>query len=423
MTETRTCAVCGRGLTRREGEQASLFRRRKTCGGSCRNRLSARTTAADRPERLPENSKPCVVCGVVLMQRPDESVFNFRKRKTCDLACANISTGRGTSKPRVAEDRRCEICKDPIPYNGEELWRWRQRQRCDDPQCAHNHKGNPSPVINEKPCLHCGKTMSRDDQGLARFKAKKFCDYKCSADHRRASLPTEKVCVTCGKTTTRRPGEGAKDWRARQTCSTKCKYGYIGRRLVEVKPALEPPPKTCEVCGKLFGKKRTESHPTFEAKKTCGKRCANKAISGYRVELEPKPCVMCGELFGRRKGEPAGNFRSRLCCSMECFGDAISAARLGNRERQNPYPREWCAALTERIRERDGYICVECGAVQGKRKHHVHHIDYDKNNLAPRNLITLCPSCHGRTTSKYHKQYFIEHYRRMMVEREGKKAA
>lgn len=54
--------------------------------------------------------------------------------------------------------------------------------------------------------------------------------------------------------------------------------------------------------------------------------------------------------------------------------------------------------MTKLVRARDGYICQMPGC--GKRaglNAAVHHIDYDKKNNAPENLVTLCLRCHGQT--------------------------
>lgn len=66
-----------------------------------------------------------------------------------------------------------------------------------------------------------------------------------------------------------------------------------------------------------------------------------------------------------------------------------------------PYPFEWTETLRESIRQRDNYTCQLCDKTQGeaRRKLSVHHIDYDKDNLDPENLITLCCSCNGKVNS------------------------
>jgi hypothetical protein len=78
-----------------------------------------------------------------------------------------------------------------------------------------------------------------------------------------------------------------------------------------------------------------------------------------------------------------------------------------------PYPQDWCDDLREAIRKRDGYICQECGLHQDElggfhKQLDVHHIDYDKDNLNPINLISLCKSCHAKTN--FNREYFKEKY-------------
>ena len=64
---------------------------------------------------------------------------------------------------------------------------------------------------------------------------------------------------------------------------------------------------------------------------------------------------------------------------------------------QNSFWRE----LRKLIYKRDGYKCQECGKkANGRRSLHAHHIDFDPKNNDFLNLITLCPSCHGKTHNK-----------------------
>ena len=60
-----------------------------------------------------------------------------------------------------------------------------------------------------------------------------------------------------------------------------------------------------------------------------------------------------------------------------------------------PYPPSWTLTLKRSIRERDNHICQLCGKTKKEegRELNVHHIDYDKENLNPKNLITLCLRC------------------------------
>lgn len=60
------------------------------------------------------------------------------------------------------------------------------------------------------------------------------------------------------------------------------------------------------------------------------------------------------------------------------------------------YPDEFNRELKLLIRRRDNWKCRICSCPQEECETnlHVHHIDEDKANLNPVNLISLCKSCH-----------------------------
>ena len=67
-----------------------------------------------------------------------------------------------------------------------------------------------------------------------------------------------------------------------------------------------------------------------------------------------------------------------------------------------PYGVEFNNKLREQIRKRDRDKCRQCGVSQKKLGYrlHVHHIDYNKRNNLPTNLISLCLTCHMQTNYK-----------------------
>ena len=75
-----------------------------------------------------------------------------------------------------------------------------------------------------------------------------------------------------------------------------------------------------------------------------------------------------------------------------------------NGKSKEPYPNHWTETFKKSIRERDNYKCRICNSF-GK---YIHHIDYDKINCNPKNLLTLCHSCHSKTNSnrEFWKGYF-----------------
>lgn len=70
-----------------------------------------------------------------------------------------------------------------------------------------------------------------------------------------------------------------------------------------------------------------------------------------------------------------------------------------------PYSIEWNKSLKKKIRERDDRKCQICRKKPSGRELDVHHIDYNKKNCNPENLISLCHSCHTKTNTK--RDYWI----------------
>ena len=79
-----------------------------------------------------------------------------------------------------------------------------------------------------------------------------------------------------------------------------------------------------------------------------------------------------------------------------------------------PYTVDWTSTLRRSVRERDRYTCQMCKDPQGDRALCIHHIDYNKANSNPANLIALCRSCHGKTNHG-DRNAWIKYFTRMML--------
>lgn len=64
-----------------------------------------------------------------------------------------------------------------------------------------------------------------------------------------------------------------------------------------------------------------------------------------------------------------------------------------------PYAPGFNKYTKEKIRARDNYTCQLCNNAENGKKHHVHHIDYDKKNSGEGNLITLCVRCNAKVNA------------------------
>lgn len=217
-----------------------------------------------------------------------------------------------------------------------------------------------SEKINFK-CVICRKSFWRyASQCRLEPNRGKCCNYKCRIEFTRKQF--KKICLNCGKKFSVFPSN--ENQNPRLFCNIRC-LKIHKRTFVR-----------CEIC-----KKKTSSYKN-RLRKFCSKKCQHVGFSGnnnpmYQINPRKHPAWKGGSSF-------------------------------------LPYPPEWTRKLKEQIRVRDERKCQLCKTSEennGKRLD-VHHIDYIKNNLNPRNLISLCSPCHFKTSNN--RSYWIELFKNIM---------
>ena len=95
--------------------------------------------------------------------------------------------------------------------------------------------------------------------------------------------------------------------------------------------------------------------------------------------------------------------------------EKISIAFRGNKNPNwkggisfEPYSVDWTKTLRRSIRERDHYICQLCNQYGNT----IHHIDYDKKNCDPKNLINLCKSCNSKVN--FNRKYWVKYFMKLL---------
>jgi 5-methylcytosine-specific restriction endonuclease McrA len=78
------------------------------------------------------------------------------------------------------------------------------------------------------------------------------------------------------------------------------------------------------------------------------------------------------------------------------------------------YGPEWTAELREAIVRRDEFRCQLCGS---NVELQVHHVDLDRSNSDPSNLLTLCARCHLGYHGRGERGAETSHAREVMVAR------
>lgn len=220
-----------------------------------------------------------------------------------------------------------------------------------------------------------------------------------------SSVKIVQECAICGSKYTVPPSE--EDYT--NCCSAECRGKWSSEHLSD-QVVVE-----CDNCGDGLDKDPSKvSEHNF-----CSVRCygewrsieivgeRNPAYSGGLVTLE---CDYCNSEFDVKPAVAD----DRRFCSRTCQGDWRSENLVGEDHPlweggMFPYGAGWNEGKKEKVRERDGRECVECGRSEVEHlekfgtKHVVHHIqkarsfdDPEKRN-AMDNLVTLCRGkCHRK---------------------------
>jgi len=161
----------------------------------------------------------------------------------------------------------------------------------------------------------------------------------------------------------------------------------------------------------MFGKQHTE--------KTCKKMAA--AHSAY-LEKHSGPNH---PMFGRRHTEVS---RKKMSEHNAMKNRPEVRAKVSGPNASNwlggisfePYSTDWKGSLIRLVLERDGHRCQICSGRENERKLSVHHIDYNKKNCSPNNLITLCNSandCHNVTN--HNRSYWPDFFKWLKGQKEA----
>lgn len=263
-------------------------------------------------------------------------------------------------------------------------------------------------------CEWCGTEFKRYPSDIAKAESRgaqiRYCSKQCEFE-KKGQTNVTKSCEVCGVEFTIWQSaikHAAEQGWTKRYCSRECslKGDYHEQRKKRVVVA-------CLNCGK----KRERVRWFLRRGNYCNRDCFFEHRHKKALRKHQKSCFICGELLHIREGEAMASFGSRLTCSKECALERGVLVRLGDAERQTPYPKAWNTQLKNSIRRRDKYACQECGVIESGRKHDVHHIDFDKSNCDDYNLILLCHSCHCRTTNSSTQDYWVERYQDLMQER------
>lgn len=247
-------------------------------------------------------------------------------------------------------------------------------------------------------CEYCQKPFE-----LRHLKrTQKWCSAKC----RSLACSITKICLNCGKEFTRPQSQNG------PYCSKKCSYDH--RRDIAF----------CVYCNKPFHCMPSEKQ---KGAKYCSWECRTKSkLHVPKGENHPHwqgkrhnaTCEMCQTPFVSILHPKTGWSRF---CSRKCKDKAQQLLLTGSNnynwkggKSHEPYPIEFNNHLKFQIRERDNYQCQLCNILENQltEKLSIHHIDYNKDNLSPDNLIALCRSCNSKVN--HNREHWTVYFRLKM---------
>jgi hypothetical protein len=179
------------------------------------------------------------------------------------------------------------------------------------------------------------------------------------------------VCKDCGKPVCRKTVTHGKG--RCESCATKNAFKENPILLKKLSQTAKTRLKNPENNG-MFGKKHTEE--------------AKRKMSDTRIKK------------GSTKGENNGNWQGGIW--------------------DNPYSSKFNNSLKAQIRYRDNNECQICSKsakqeiTEINHELAVHHIDYNKQNCAETNLVTLCNKCHMKTN--FNRDYWFAYFNYIMEE-------
>jgi len=127
---------------------------------------------------------------------------------------------------------------------------------------------------------------------------------------------------------------------------------------------------------------------------------------------------MRDKMSRKKKGICYFDEEQRLAISLRTSG-ANNPNWQGGKKKE-PYCQDWDRCLKDYILDRDGYSCMNKDCWGTSSNLYVHHIDYDKKNCTPYNLVTLCCSCNSR--ANYDREYWKGYYRLELLVKEIRSA-
>lgn len=317
-------------------------------------------------------------------------------------------------------------------------------------------------------CDWCGKVIYRYEYQIKTNK-NHFCNYKCVSKFRHKNYSKNIHCDYCKKIINRQIHRIKRNKYnfCNLICSSKWKEKNISGKN---NPNFNSKKLKCTYCRKIIMRPKCrivrckhnfcnrncvnkyqkkywhgKSHPAYSGKNKvvqcsyckrylrrsnwilkkyknyfCDQRCKSKFQTKYLTNKVR--CDYCNKFVIIPKSRFKMKNRQHNFCSIKCsekFHIGPNHPTWYDGSSFEPYTPEFNDRLKCFIRDRDRHKCqnINCGIPEKecRTKLHIHHIDYNKLNSDPINLIALCNFCNVRANSG--RDYWKKYYQKIQIDR------